>query len=95
MGIDLTSPRMKQTRLTQLSSWFLLLLVPLCAWGYPPPAPLPGEPTSAVDPAVQQLRRDMLDPEINSLTFHNMDQLFTTRSSAALGPGVAAAARRP
>jgi len=71
---------MKKTLVSQTSLWLLVLLPRLNAWGYPPPAPTPAEPLSAVPPAVQQLRRDMLDPEVNSLTFHNMDQLFTTRT---------------
>lgn len=34
---------------------------------------------SDVPAAVQQLRRAMLGPDVNVLTFHNMDQLFHTR----------------
>jgi len=34
---------------------------------------------STVPPAIQQLRRAMLDPDVNVLTFHSMDQLFYTR----------------
>jgi CubicO group peptidase (beta-lactamase class C family) len=56
------------------------------AWAYPPPPPDPSLPASTVEPAVQQLRRAMLDPEVNTLTFHNMDQLFTTRSVGRSGP---------
>jgi CubicO group peptidase (beta-lactamase class C family) len=71
---------MKTPFLRRLRAGLLVLLAPLTAMAYPPPAPTPGEPSSSVPPAVQQLRRDMLDPEVNSLTFHNMDQLFTTRT---------------
>jgi CubicO group peptidase (beta-lactamase class C family) len=71
---------MKKPFFAPSRAWLLMLLAPLTAWGYPPPQPTPGEPPSAVPPAVQQLRRAMLDPEVNSLTFHNMDQLFTTRT---------------
>jgi hypothetical protein len=35
---------------------------------------------------VQQLRRSMLDADVNSLMFHNMDQLFTTRVVGRSGP---------
>ena len=35
---------------------------------------------------MQQLRRAMLDPDTNSLIFHNMDQLFTTRTVSRSGP---------
>jgi CubicO group peptidase (beta-lactamase class C family) len=61
-------------------------LVTAIAWGYPPPPPDPSLPASDVPPAVQQLRRAMLDPEINSLTFHSMDRIFTTRTVARSGP---------
>src|SRR3569833_1010959 len=54
-------------------------------WAYPPPPPDPSEPASPVAPAVQQLRRDLLDANVNSLTFHNMDELFTTRTVARSG----------
>jgi CubicO group peptidase (beta-lactamase class C family) len=30
--------------------------------------------------AIQQVRRSMLDAEVNALTFHNMDEIFTTRT---------------
>jgi CubicO group peptidase (beta-lactamase class C family) len=56
------------------------------AWAYPPPPPDPSVPPSDVPPAVQQLRRAMLDPEINSLTFHSMERLFTTRTVGRSGP---------
>jgi CubicO group peptidase (beta-lactamase class C family) len=71
---------MKTTFCRRLRAGLLVLLFPLTTWAYPPPPLTPGEPASAVPPAVQQVRRDMLDPEINTLTFHNMDQLFTTRT---------------
>src|ERR1043166_1757472 len=54
-------------------------------WAYPPPPPDASEPPSPVPPAVQQLRRDMLDANVNSLTFRDMDQLFTTRTVARSG----------
>lgn len=44
-----------------------------------------GEP-SEVPVTVQNLRWAMLNPEINSLTFRNMDDLFTTRTVAHAGP---------
>src|SRR5690242_1580580 len=66
-----------------------LLLFPLLsptAWAYPPsPAP-PSPPPCPIEPAVQQMRRAMLDPDLNSLTFHNMEQLFTTRVVGHSGP---------
>jgi CubicO group peptidase (beta-lactamase class C family) len=70
----------------QASCVVLALLGPGVALSYPPPPPDPSLPTSTVEPAVQQLRRAMLDPDVNSLTFHNMDQLFTTRTVGRAGP---------
>jgi CubicO group peptidase (beta-lactamase class C family) len=63
-----------------------LLLLSTPAWAYPPPPPDPSLPPSQVETAVQQLRRSMLDTDVNSLTFHNMDQLFTTRVVGRSGP---------
>src|SRR3954449_9655838 len=71
---------MKKSLVPAYAAGALLFFGPLSSWAYPPPTPNPSEPASPVDPAVQQLRRSMLDAEVNSLTFHNMDQLFTTRS---------------
>jgi CubicO group peptidase (beta-lactamase class C family) len=65
------------------------LLLPLLfgtAGAYPPPPGDPSLPPSPIEPAVQQMRRAMLDPDLNSLTFHNMDQLFTTRVVGRSGP---------
>jgi CubicO group peptidase (beta-lactamase class C family) len=62
-----------------------LLLVPLGILAYPAPAPDPSLPRSEVSPAVQQMRRSMLDPELNALTFRNMDEIFTTRTVARSG----------
>jgi len=70
--------------LVRLQSWWLI--VPMMAWAYPPPAPDPTAPKSEVPVAVQQLRRAMLDPDTNTLTFHSMDQIFTTRTVARSGP---------
>jgi CubicO group peptidase (beta-lactamase class C family) len=67
-------------------SLILSLLVSTAVCAYPPPPADPSLPVSTVDPAVQQLRRSMLDPDVNSLTFHNMDQLFTTRVVGRSGP---------
>src|SRR5688500_17621101 len=39
-----------------------------------------------VAPAVQTLRRSMLDSKVNSLTFRSMDQLFDTRRVENAGP---------
>lgn len=46
----------------------------------------PTSPVSEVSPALQTLRRAMLDSDINSLTFRSMDTLFTTRTVAHSGP---------
>jgi CubicO group peptidase (beta-lactamase class C family) len=74
---------MKTHRLPLLAG----LLLSSAAWaGYPPPPVDPALPPSPVEPTVQQLRRAMLDSEVNSLTFHNMDQLFTTRVVGRSGP---------
>lgn len=64
----------------------VLLLTWSGAQAYPPPPVDPTLPASPVEPAVQQLRRTMLDATVNSLTFHNMDQLFTTRVVGRSGP---------
>jgi len=71
---------------------FRLYLILLCAFfsasvlAYQAPAADPDLPASTVPPAVQQLRRDMLDPGINVLTFRSMDRIFTTRTVARSGP---------
>jgi CubicO group peptidase (beta-lactamase class C family) len=36
--------------------------------------------TSGVPPAIQELRMRMLDGDVNTLTFHNMDEIFSTRA---------------
>jgi hypothetical protein len=41
---------------------------------------------SAVPPAIQELRRRMLDADMNTLTFHNMDEIFWTRTVPRAGP---------
>jgi hypothetical protein len=41
---------------------------------------------SDVPTAVQELRRHMLDAEVNALFFHNMDELFDTRVVTRAGP---------
>ncbi|HKX56441.1 MAG TPA: serine hydrolase, partial [Xanthomonadales bacterium] len=50
--------------------------------------PLRADPAlqSDVPAAIQQLRRAMLAPDVNVLTFHNMDQLFHTRVVGRSGP---------
>ena len=63
----------------------LTLLVPLAAAAYPAPPPDPSHPRSTVPPAVQDLRRKMNDADVNALTFHEMDKLFTTRTVARSG----------
>ena len=42
--------------------------------------------TSSVPPAIQELRRRMLDADVNTLTFHNMDEIFWTRTVPRAGP---------
>jgi CubicO group peptidase (beta-lactamase class C family) len=64
----------------------LVCISPLGCWAYPAPPPDPSVPASDVAPAVQQLRRAMLDPEINTLTFHSMERIFTTRTVGRSGP---------
>jgi len=64
----------------------LLGLLPFAAAAYPPPPPDPSLPPSTVPVAVQDLRRKMNDADVNALTFHTMDQLFTTRTVARSGP---------
>jgi CubicO group peptidase (beta-lactamase class C family) len=70
-------------RVAALALW---LLAPLVAHTYPAPPPDPSLPQSEVPVAVQQLRRAMLEAEANALTFHSMEQLFTTRTVARSGP---------
>jgi CubicO group peptidase (beta-lactamase class C family) len=62
------------------------LLFCAVAGSYPAPPHDPSAPASDVPAAVQQLRRAMLDPDINTLTFHSMDRIFTTRTVARSGP---------
>jgi CubicO group peptidase (beta-lactamase class C family) len=59
---------------------YSLCLLPSALLAYPAPAPDPNLPASKVPVAIQQVRRTMLDAEINALTFHNMDEIFTTRT---------------
>jgi CubicO group peptidase (beta-lactamase class C family) len=63
-----------------------LLLISSAAFAYPAPPPDPNLPKSDVPVAIQQLRRAMMDSEVNTLTFHNMDQIFTTRTVGRAGP---------
>ncbi len=74
------------SELRRATALALLLLAPLAVHAYPAPPPDPTLPQSAVPVAVQQLRRAMLDPDTNTLTFRSMDQLFTTRSVGRSGP---------
>ena len=41
---------------------------------------------SEVPPALQSVRRHMLDADVNALTFHNMEQIFDTRRVDNQGP---------
>ncbi len=41
--------------------------------------------TSQVPVAIQELRRHMLDSSVSTLTFHNMDEIFTTRKVGRSG----------
>lgn len=63
----------------------LASLVPIIAHAYPAPPQDPSMPRSSVQPAVQDLRRKMNDADVNALSFHVMDQLFTTRTVARSG----------
>ena len=56
------------------------------AVAYPAPPADPSLPVSEVPVAIQQARRAMLDREVSTLTFHSMDQLFTTRTVGRSGP---------
>jgi hypothetical protein len=42
--------------------------------------------SSSVPPAIQTLRMRMLDADVNVLTFHNMDEIFSTRTVPRAGP---------
>ncbi len=41
---------------------------------------------SSVPPAIRELRLRMLDADVNTLTFHNMDEIFQTRTVPRSGP---------
>ncbi len=45
-----------------------------------------SDPPSTVSPAIQEARRHMLDPGINTLTFRSMERLFDTRQVSRAGP---------
>lgn len=49
-------------------------------------APSVDRETGGTPAAVQELRRRMLDADVNSLFFHNMDELFDTRVVTRAGP---------
>jgi hypothetical protein len=74
------------TRTFLRRTWLAGLLAPALAAAYPAPPADPSLPASDVPVAIQQARRAMLDPEVNTLTFHSMDQLFTTRRVGRAGP---------
>jgi CubicO group peptidase (beta-lactamase class C family) len=77
---------MRLRHLHSAGALILWLTLPLAASAYPAPPPDPTLPKSDVPVAVQQLRRDMLDADVSTLTFHSMDQLFTTRTVGRSGP---------
>ena len=43
-------------------------------------------PVSQVSPAVQELRRHMLDTPVSTLTFQSMDRIFDVRRVGRTGP---------
>lgn len=57
----------------------MMFAATLPAWAAPV---APGTPS----PAIQELRRHMLDADVNTLTFHSMDSIFDTRIVARSGP---------
>ena len=63
-----------------------LLLAPLSEAQQQLPDPLAIEPPSDVPVALQLLRWEMLETEVNSLTFRTRDVLFDTRTVARGGP---------
>nr|WP_183611883.1 serine hydrolase [Novosphingobium hassiacum] len=63
-----------------------VLLAPMPSRGQQPlPTPLQSGATSEVPVATQVMRWHMNDADVNSFTFRNMDQLFTTRTVAHSG----------
>jgi len=60
---------------------FLMLALMLCS-----PLVHPAEPVSPVSGTMQTLRRAMLNPEVNTLTFRQMETLFDTRTVGRAGP---------
>lgn len=79
---------MMQTKLGRIGMGITLALAiaaPLKAQQVLPPVLSTG-PVSSVPIAVQLQRWHMLDGDINSLMFHSMHELFTTRTVARSGP---------
>jgi CubicO group peptidase (beta-lactamase class C family) len=75
------APRSKAGR-KQPRSHASLVTTLTCLFGMACTSPLVMAETvgqSKVPVAIQQLRRAMLDADVNALTFHTMDQLFDTR----------------
>ena len=63
-----------------------VLLAPLAGAQQKLPDPLAIDPPSEVPVALQVLRWEMLETEVNSLTFRTMNVLFDTRTVARAGP---------
>jgi CubicO group peptidase (beta-lactamase class C family) len=66
-------------RLTKAGLVVLMALSGAGAWSA-------DAPVSDVPQAIQTLRWHMLDAGVNTLTFHSMDQIFTTRKVGRAGP---------
>jgi CubicO group peptidase (beta-lactamase class C family) len=64
---------MRKTSRVALASLTFLALATGSTWG-------------DVPPALQNVRRHMLDADVNALTFHNIDEIFDTRRVANAGP---------
>lgn len=77
-------PRHCQSEMPKLRALILLasFLCTSAANGAPPQN---ESPKSQVPKTLQQIRRQMLNEEMNSLTFRHMDEIFTTRPVARSG----------
>jgi CubicO group peptidase (beta-lactamase class C family) len=75
----------RRTTLTPLLAGVCAAALIVWATAAPPANASPVSPGSP-SPAIQELRRHMLDADVNTLTFHTMDLIFDTRSVSRSGP---------
>ena len=80
----MTVPGHIQSEMHKLRA-LILSAVLLCASAASGAPPQDGLPKSQVPETLQQIRRQMLNEDISSLTFRHMDEIFTTRPVARSG----------